>query len=55
MVPNGDMPTAEAKAQCFTLANMAPQNHINNTQREHIEGMVRKLAIQERVLGDVVQ
>jgi len=48
MAPNGDMPTAEAKDQCFTLANMVPQNHINNTQLwEHIEGTVRKLATQE--------
>ncbi len=45
MSPNKDMPTKLAQWQCFTLANMIPQNPNNNQVLwEGIESAVRKLA-----------
>lgn len=31
MAPSGDFDTATSNAECFTLANMVPQNHVNNS------------------------
>jgi endonuclease G len=46
MSPNADMPTEEAQQQCFTLANMVPQNPDNNRHLwEGIESAVRNLTI----------
>jgi len=45
MVPNGDMPDETSQAECFTLANMAPQ--VADTNRgiwKQIESEVRDLA-----------
>ena len=44
MSPNKDMPTRLAQKQCFTLANMIPQNPNNNRGLwEGVESAVRKL------------
>ncbi|HWR01699.1 MAG TPA: DNA/RNA non-specific endonuclease, partial [Chlorobaculum sp.] len=46
MAPSADMPTEKAQQQCFTLANMVPQNPDNNRHLwEGIESAVRHLAI----------
>lgn len=46
MAPSADMPTEQAQQQCFTLANMVPQNPDNNRHLwEGIEASVRNLAI----------
>jgi endonuclease G len=51
MAPSGDMPTLKAQQQCFTLANMIPQNHNNNTEVwEQIESAVRDLAVSSGAL-----
>lgn len=48
MAPSADMPTPQAQQQCFTLANMVPQDHDNNTILwEGIESAVRTLARKE--------
>lgn len=48
LAPSGDMPTAEAQAQSFTLANMVPQNDaLNRGLWAQIEGATRELAEQE--------
>jgi endonuclease G len=45
MAPNKDMPNAQAQYQCFTLANMMPQNPNNNRVLwEGIEAATRTLA-----------
>lgn len=45
MAPSGDMPTPEAQAESFTLANMVPQDHAMNTHLwSDIERAVRHLA-----------
>jgi endonuclease G len=45
MAPSGDMPTAEAQDQSFTLANIAPQApSLNRGLWEQIEAAVRNLA-----------
>ena len=49
--PSGDMPTDEAQAQSFSLANVIPQApRLNRVLWEEIESSVRNLAIQD---GDV--
>lgn len=48
MAPSGDMPTPEAQAQSFTLANMAPQApSLNRGLWEEIEVATRNLAEQD--------
>jgi endonuclease G len=45
MAPNADMPDAKSQAECFTLANIAPQNAENNRGVwKEIEAEVRALA-----------
>jgi endonuclease G len=45
MAPNADMPSVAAQRQCFTLANMIPQDPDNNRHLwEGIESTVRTLA-----------
>jgi endonuclease G, mitochondrial len=45
MAPNADMPTESAQRQCFTLANMIPQDPDNNRHLwEGIESSVRTMA-----------
>ena len=48
MAPNGDMPNKQAQAECFTLANIVPQNADNNRGVwKEIEGKVRDLAAED--------
>ncbi len=48
MAPSADMPNAKAQRECFTLANMIPQNPNNNRNLwEGIEAAVRTLAARE--------
>lgn len=53
MAPAGDMPTAQAMAQSFSLANMVPQAHKHNTGvwSKSVEAVTRKYA--SRATGDV--
>ena len=46
MAPAGDMPTARAMAQSFSLANMAPQAHEHNrgVWAKSVEAGTRKYA-----------
>lgn len=45
MAPSADMPTPKAQQECFTLANMVPQNGVNNRGIwAAIEESTRKLA-----------
>jgi endonuclease G len=45
LAPNADMPTESAQRQCFSLANMIPQDPDNNRHLwEGIESSVRSLA-----------
>ena len=45
MAPSGDMPTAHAQYESFSLANMVPQDHDNNGYLwEGIEASVRSMA-----------
>ncbi|MBI1213822.1 MAG: DNA/RNA non-specific endonuclease [Alphaproteobacteria bacterium] len=65
MAPNADMPDVLSQKECFTLANMVPQNKNNNEQLwAHIEESVRNLAERDADLyvvtgpifdGDTVQ
>ena len=46
MAPSADMPNRSAREQCFTLANMIPQNHkLNTIVWEGIESAIRTLAL----------
>lgn len=48
MAPSGDMPTPEAQAQSFTLANMVPQTaSLNRGLWEQIEVAVRNLVARD--------
>ena len=48
MTPSGDMPTAAAQEQSFSLANMVPQTpELNRGVWERIESAVRRLARRE--------
>jgi endonuclease G, mitochondrial len=48
MAPSGDMPTAKAQRESFSLANMVPQNAcLNEELWEGIESAVRQLATDE--------
>jgi endonuclease G len=48
MAPSGDMPTPEAQAESFSLANMVPQDPgSNRCLWEGIESAVRELAVRE--------
>ncbi|CAH2602321.1 Endonuclease [Rhodovastum atsumiense] len=48
MAPSGDMPTPEAQAESFSLANMVPQHPgSNRCLWEGIESSVRELAMQD--------
>lgn len=48
MAPSGDMPTAIAQGESFSLANMAPQTaNLNRGVWEEIESDVRNLAVGE--------
>ena len=53
MAPAGDMPTAQAMAQSFSLANMVPQaaKHNSGTWAHSVEAATRKYAA--RATGDV--
>jgi endonuclease G len=65
MAPNADMPDVVSQGECFTLANMVPQNKDNNEHLwAHIEESVRNLAERDADLyivtgpifdGDTVQ
>lgn len=51
VAPSGDMPTPEAQAQSFSLANMTPQTRgLNRGVWEEIEETTRDLALED---GDV--
>jgi len=51
MAPNGDMPTREAQAQSFSLANIAPQSPtLNRGLWSEVEENVRDMALTD---GDV--
>lgn len=44
--PSGDMPTAEADAETFSMANVAPQApHFNRGSWEQAESLVRDIAV----------
>lgn len=48
MTPSDDMPDAESQRDSFSLANIVPQNHENNTRMwVGIERVVRKMAKKE--------
>jgi endonuclease G len=48
MAPNADMPDVVSQNECFTLANMVPQDKDNNEHLwAHIEETVRNLATQD--------
>jgi len=48
MAPNGDMPDRDSQRDSFSLANIVPQDHENNTRMwAGIEGVVRKMAKKE--------
>jgi endonuclease G len=48
VAPSGDMPTAEAQAQSFSLANMTPQTpDLNRGVWEQIETATRDLALED--------
>jgi endonuclease G len=53
MAPAGDMPTAQAMAQSFSLANMVPQapEHNRGAWAKSVEAATRKYA--SRAIGDV--
>jgi endonuclease G len=45
VAPSGDMPTPDSQQECFTLANMIPQEpSVNRGLWEGVESAVRKLA-----------
>lgn len=51
MAPAGDMPTAEAQAESFSLANVVPQDRsVNRSLWAAIEESVRRLAIERGTL-----
>ncbi len=54
MAPSGDMATQQSQEESFSLGNMVPQNHNNNTQLwEAIEAATRTLAKHEGQLYTV--
>lgn len=51
VAPSGDMPTLESQQECFTLANMVPQEpSVNRGVWEGVESATRKLA---KARGDI--